>query len=138
MEPGRPTRILVVANHTAAAPQLLDEVRRRAAQGESEFVLLIPDAHDRDTAGWTLEVALPLLARAAGAPVQGLVGGPEPLESVKAALATGEFDEIVVSTLPRRFSHWVSRDLIGRIEALGLPLTIVTPHGAHASPKQSA
>jgi hypothetical protein len=138
MQPGRPARVLVVANHTAAAPQLLDEVSRRADESACEFVLLIPDAHDRDTAGWTLEVALPQLSRAAGTPVQGVVGGPEPLESVKAALATGDFDEILVSTLPRRFSRWVSRDLIGRIEELGLPLTLVTPHGAHLSSNQSA
>jgi hypothetical protein len=125
-----PTRVLVVANRTAAAPRLLDEVRRRAEQSPCEFALLIPDVHERSTADWTLEVALPLLRRATGTPVEGLVGGPEPLASVEAALAAAHYDEIIVSTLPRRFSRWMRRDLVGRLERLGLPVTSVTPHGA--------
>jgi hypothetical protein len=126
-----PTRILVVANRTAAAPRLLDEVRRRAEHAPCEFALLIPDVHDRSTADWTLEVALPLLRRASGTPVEGLLGGPEPLASVMAALAAARYDEIIVSTLPRRFSRWLRRDLVRQIERLGLPVTTVTPHGAY-------
>jgi hypothetical protein len=123
-----PARILVVANRTAAAPRLLDEVRRRAEQSPCEFALLIPDVRVRSTADWTLEVALPLLRRAARGPVEGIVGGSEPLESVKAELARNGYDEIIVSTLPRRVSRWLRRDLIGQIERLGLPVTSVTPH----------
>jgi hypothetical protein len=127
METDRITRILVVANRTAAAPRLLDEVRRRAEASPCRFSLLIPDVRARGAADWTLEIALPLLQRAAKSRVEGLLGGPEPLASVREAVAEGEYDEIIVSTLPRRFSRWIRQDLITQIEHLGLPVTVVTP-----------
>jgi hypothetical protein len=123
----RVTRILIVANRTAAAPRLLDEVRRRAQDAPCRFSLLIPDVRVRGAADWTLEIALPLLRRAARSEVDGLLGGPEPLDSVKQALAEGSYDEIIVSTLPRRFSRWLRHDLITQISQLGLPVTVVTP-----------
>jgi hypothetical protein len=123
----RVTRILIVANRTAAAPRLLDEVRRRADAGRCRFSLLIPDVRARGAADWTLEIALPLLRRAAKSEVEGLLGGPEPLASVKEALAEGDYDEIIVSTLPKRFSRWIGQDLIKQIERLGLPVTVITP-----------
>jgi hypothetical protein len=131
----RVTRILIVANRTAAAPALLDEVRRRAEAAPSRFSLLIPDVRARGAADWTLEIALPLMQRAAKSHVEGLLGGPEPFPSVQQAVAEGEFDEIIVSTLPRRFSRWLRRDLIKQLESLGLPVTVVTPRPRYRSPE---
>ena len=122
-----PTRILVVANRTAATPRLLKEVNRRARQGPCRFSLLVPDAPSRKAADWTLESALPLLAREARSDIEGLAGGPEPFEAVERAVRDGDFDEIIVSTLPARRSVWLRKDLIRRIEALGLPVTAVVP-----------
>ncbi len=121
------TRVLVVANRTAAAPRLIEAIRVRAEGGPCEFALLIPDVTDRKAADWTLETAVRLMKPAAGGDVEGLVGGPDPFESVQDAVRQGNFDEILISTLPRRVSKWLRRDLIRRVEGLGLPVTAIVP-----------
>jgi hypothetical protein len=127
VEPSHPARILVVANRTASTPRLLEEVDRRAQAGPCTFALLIPDASNRRAADWTMEVAIPLLERAAGGRVQALIGGPDPLAAVERAIHEGNFDEVIVSTLSPKRSWWLRRDLVRRIEGLGLPVTAVVP-----------
>ena len=138
MESATPTRVLVVANRTAATPALLDAVRERAGRGPCTFTLLIPhtahglhrvvDPEDQgqNEAEETLELALPLMEKAAGSSVEGLVGDPEPLAAIQDAVNLHGFDEIIISTLPTRVSKWLHLDLPRKVAALGLPVTTVT------------
>jgi hypothetical protein len=124
-------RILVVANRTASTPLLLDAVRQRAQEGPCTFALLIPNEPRKGGADWTLETARPLLERAARGPVEGIVGAADPFEAVEAALRDPGFDEVIVSTLPKRVSEWLRRDLPHRIEKLGVPVTTISPAEEH-------
>jgi hypothetical protein len=121
--------VLVVANRTASTARLLDEIARRANQEPTRFTLLIPDVPNRKAADWTLEIALTLLRRARG-PVDHLVGGPDPFTAVQEAVRAHEFDEIIISTLPKATSKSLLRDLIHRVETLGLPVSAVVPRTA--------
>ena len=91
MESSQVRRVLIVANRTAATPTLLDRVKELARERPTTFSLLIPDAASAEHTDWTLELALPLLERAARGPVEGLAGeGAEPFEAIRRAV---EFSE---------------------------------------------
>jgi hypothetical protein len=133
MESSEARRVLIVANRTAATPTLLDEVRRLARERTSTFSLLIPDSPKSEHTDWTLELALPLLERAAGGPVAGLTGTEDPFEAVSAAVADERPDLIVISTLPKRVSKWLRRDLPHKVESLGVPVKVITPESEKLS-----
>jgi hypothetical protein len=134
-----PTRILVVAHKTAATQPLLDAVRQRAARGRCSFTLLVPnaahglhkvvDAEDQGASETqtVIDTALPRLSEAAGSPVEGIVGDPDPTSAVQDALNLRGFDEVIVSTLSPRVSRWLKLDLPSKISGMGLPVTTVTP-----------
>ena len=133
----KPVHVLVVANQTAATEALLVAVRGRARSGPVTFHLLVPrlphgihkyvDPQDASSeeANDVLATALPKLSEAAGAEVTGSIGDPEPLAAIQDAINLGEYDEIIISTLPQRMSRWLKLDLVSKARALGLPLTHV-------------
>jgi hypothetical protein len=146
MESSSPARVLVVANRTAATPALIEAVRDRARQGNAQFTLLVPhfahglhkvvDAEDTDVteSQEVLELALPLLEDAAGSQVDGMIGDPEPLAAIQDACNLQGFDEIIVSTLPRRVSRWLRMDLVSKARGLGVPVTHVEAPARQETP----
>jgi hypothetical protein len=123
------TCVLVVAHRTAATPLLLNAVRARSRRSPCSFVLLVPRPYwdpDTDEASATLELAIPLLEEAVGGHVEGAIGDSDPFVAVQDAVTRFGIDEIIVSTLPARVSHWLRRDLPRRIQQFGLPVTVVT------------
>ncbi len=132
-------RVLVVAYRTAATQPLLDAVRERAQRGKATFTLLVPNAapglhkvvDPEDQGGGeanaVIEQAVPALRDAAGAPVEGIVGSSDPIAAVEDAINLRGFDEVIISTLPSKLSHWLRLDLPSKITGMGLPVTTVTP-----------
>ncbi len=55
----------------------------------------------------------------------GELGDAEPLMAIHDAVHLGHFDEIIISTLPRRVSRWLKLDLVSKAKGLGLPVTHV-------------
>ena len=137
MEAAAQARVLIVAHRTAATPALLDAVRARAAAGPATFTLLVPRAPrglhrvmdpedtDESEAQEVLELALPLLEEAAGSPVEGKIGDPNPADAIQDAVNLDGYDEIIISTLPARVSKWLHINLPSKLTPLGLPITTV-------------
>jgi len=132
-----PARVLLVAHRTAATEGLRAAVRERVARGPARFHLVVP-AHphglhklvdpqegDEGEAERTLAAALPRLSEAAGSEVTGHVGDHEPLMAIEDAINRAPYDEIVISTLPRRLSRWLHLDLVSKARGTGLPVTHV-------------
>lgn len=142
-----PVNVLVVANRTAAEPALLAAVGERADRGPARFHLVVPasphgmhrvvdpDVEGHEEAATRLEEALPLLEDAAGSEVTGEVGTADPLAAIMDALHHHGFDEIILSTLPRRFSRWLGVDLPSKARGLGLPITHVEVPDVAVSPE---
>jgi hypothetical protein len=120
VEPSLSTRVLVVANRTAATPWLLQEIERRRG---SEFALIVPAFARRGGSDWTADDAARRVEQAAGGRVERLAG--DSFAALARAVDEGRFDEILVSVMPGR--RWPRRDLVRRIDALGVPVTAITP-----------
>jgi hypothetical protein len=130
-------KILVVANRTADSPDLIAALRRRAAAEPAGFTLLVPAvphglawAADMK-AGWSEAAGRSDRAgtriRQAGLELdEVIVGDPDPFAAVGDALHARQFDEVVVSTLPRTISRWLAMGLPARLRrAVDLPVSEV-------------
>ena len=111
--------VLVIANATAASPQLIDALRKRAERGPIRATLLMPSAgpglNGRDAAQSALDDVLEQWREAGLEEVDGVVGDQDPLVAVHEAWDPQRFDEVIVSTLPSHISEWVRWDLAHRV-----------------------
>lgn len=130
-------RILIVANRTAAGPALFSAVGKRACAGPCRFHLVVPatprgmhrvadpEVAGRHEAELSVERAVPLLSEAAGSTVTAEVGSADPVAATYDAMHSWGFDEVIVSTLPRRLSRWLRLDPCSKIRHMGAPVTHV-------------
>src|SRR3954451_4664865 len=147
-------RILVVANQTLGQDSLLEGIRSRVAAGPCEFALIVPATAPtsgesrvesspdaawggaaRQAGGFLLpersyEQAQQRLQyglerfRRVGAVVNGDVADSNALDAIGDAVHRRQFDEIIISTLPRRISRWLHQDLPHRAKRkFGIPIT---------------
>jgi hypothetical protein len=137
-----PASVLVVANETLVGAELVEAVKRRAAQGPIRVAVVVPVSQPRQgyvvyrdsrraAAGRRLDRTLQAL-RDAGVPAHGGVFDDEPLAAVKDVLASEEVDEIIVSTHPETKSGWLRKDLVEEIRraAGGRPVQHVVSSAA--------
>jgi hypothetical protein len=136
----RPRRVLVVAHRTAASRELSDRLAELHAEEPCRFTLLMPavihglhrvvDPEDQPLTETRtrLEAGLAALRmRLPDARVDGMIGSHDPLAAVEDAVNAGDYDAVVISTLPARLSRWLHIDLPRKVADLGLPVTTVTP-----------
>jgi hypothetical protein len=112
---------LVVANRTAASPELTGRLSEIAAEGGSEnhlFIVVVPQQGGHGGAAVEarshLDAALARL-RDAGLYVAGLIGDPDPFTATINALQFFRVSRVVISTLPETKSGWLRSDLIERV-----------------------
>jgi hypothetical protein len=138
---------LIVANQTIGGEQLTAKLDELVSAGPCAFRFLvpvtdtegtqqwdyppidrlIPDAHRiaRALAEGRLEHELARLWRS-GIEAGGEVVDARPVDRVQEVLHEGRFDGVVVSTLPRRLSRWLIRDMPHRIATVSdVPVTHV-------------
>jgi hypothetical protein len=125
--------ILVVANVTAASDELIEALKRRAAGQPAKFTLIVPATPfggGRTAAHEALASACERLKRE-GLEAEGGVGDADPIVAVSEAWDPKRYDEIVVSTLPMRFSKWLHAGMPERIAKLtGAPVSHVVSYPA--------
>jgi GABA permease len=133
-----PHRVLVVANETVGADELLSEIRTFAAGTDAEFFVCVP-ANPVDTgqaehkgavyiweatqraAQERLDTTLAAL-RGDGLRAEGALGDYRPLVAMDEAVERFHPDGIVISTHPEGRSAWLRQDLVARAGKYGLPV----------------
>jgi phosphopantetheine adenylyltransferase len=130
--------VLVVANETVLGEQLLDRIRRRAAEGPAGFLIVCPqsdpDSAEHPEAERRLRVALTTL-RDEGIEAHGQIAHPDPYTAAMQVIEDERVDEVIISTFPGERSGWLRRDLVGRLRSdtgLTVDHVVAEPQGVGA------
>ena len=110
---------LVVANQTAASPELVSLLKQRADERPRRFIIVIPQDHGLGTAVRGARERLKRLLASladAGVVAAGLIGDPDPYTATMNAVQFFHISEIIISTLPETRSKWVADKLVERVE----------------------
>ena len=137
--------VLVVANQTLASRKVFERIAwLRQEQGELSVHVIVPLtasddapnlAHDHygrpvidylavDAANARLRQAMSTLEEMGNVEVTGELGNPDPLTSIRDAIAARDYGRIVLSTLPSGTSRWLKMDLIHRAQRLADPIPV--------------
>jgi hypothetical protein len=111
---------LVLANQTAARPELTKRLEALAAEGPHRFIVVVPQPSNRGDAVAQARERLGRLLeslRKAGIVAAGMIGDPDPYTAAMNAAQYFHISEIVVSTLPAGSSQWMADKLVERIES---------------------
>jgi GABA permease len=122
------SKILVVANETVGADELLHELRRLEDEKTSDYYVIVParPLHERYGTVWTQEGAIEAaedrlqqtleVLRTEGLSAAGRVGDMRPLHAINDALMDFKADLIVISTHPEKRSRWLRHGLVEQAE----------------------
>jgi hypothetical protein len=108
---------LVVANQTVGGQQLIDLLKKKAADSPHRFIVIVPQGDgSRDEASARLGQTMSRL-HDAGLDAAGQVLDPDPFTAIQNALQFYRVDEIVISTFPGEKSGWLRMNLVERTRA---------------------
>ena len=111
---------LVLANQTAASPELTKRLEALASEGPHRFIVVVPQPSNRGDAVAQARERLGRLLeslRKAGIVAAGMIGDPDPYTAAMNAAQYFHISGIVVSTLPEGSSQWMADKLVERIES---------------------
>jgi GABA permease len=125
----RAARVLVVANETVGADELLGELRQLENEKSAEYFVCVPahPLHTGQGAVWSadasviaarhrLDQVLSIL-RSEGLRADGELGDYRPLHAMDDAVQTFKPDLIVISTHPEERSAWLRQDIVERAKS---------------------
>ena len=107
--------VIVLANRTAAAPELISALVDRSERSPIAATLVMPASGPgsaaRAAASERLEGALAAWREAGIERCEGVVCDPIPFEALSEVWDPMRHDEVIVSTLPGQSSTWIRADL---------------------------